>query len=86
MRLNAPTAPAIASGLVAVGSVVGGWATPDWWEAIPLVLLAIAAGVLAATAVYLWVKSLLAALPVGVLVSAVTVVATFAVSCSRWCR
>src|SRR4051812_49301249 len=58
MRPKATTL-AIASVLLAGGSVVGAWATPDWWEAIPLLLSTIGAGVLAATAVYLRANSLL---------------------------
>jgi hypothetical protein len=85
MRLKDPTALAIASLLVAIGNVVGGWATPDWWEGIPLVPFTLGAGALAAAAVHLRTKSLLAALPVGVAVSVVTLIATFGVSCSRWC-
>jgi MFS superfamily sulfate permease-like transporter len=81
----ASTTLAIASLLVAVGSLVGSWATPDWWETIPMVPFVIAAGVLAAGAVYLRVGRLITTLSVGLVVGVVTLVATGAVGCSRWC-
>jgi hypothetical protein len=85
MRFKASTL-AIASALVALTSIVGGHATPDWWETIPLIPFTVGAGVLAAAAVYVRAENLLVALPVGVALSAVTYFATFITSCSQWCR
>jgi hypothetical protein len=79
------TTLAIASFLVAIGSFVGSWATPDWWETIPMVPFTVAAGVLAAGAVYARIRRLAPALSVGLLVGLVTFIATGAVGCSRWC-
>jgi len=81
----ASTTLAIASLLVAVASLVGSWATPDWWETIPVVPFAVAAGVLAAGAVYMRVSRLVTTLSVGLLVGLVTFIATGLVGCSRWC-
>jgi hypothetical protein len=85
MRAKAARTLAVASLLVAVASFVGAWWTPDWWEFSPAVLVAVAAGVLAAAAAYLRLNRLIAALVIGVLFGFVTFVVTLSVGCSRWC-
>jgi hypothetical protein len=52
----------------------------------PAVPVTVAAGILAPAAVYHRGKSLLIALPVGLAITVFTAIATFAVSCSRWCK
>jgi hypothetical protein len=75
---------ALASVAVLVGSVIGAWATFDFWETIPLVPCVLGAGTLAALALYARRGGFLAPLALGVAVAAATFVATLFVTLARW--
>jgi hypothetical protein len=75
---------AAASVAVFVGSLIAAWATPDFWEGIPLVPCVLGTALLAAAAFYTHRRSLVGALATGVAVTIITFVATLGMSSSRW--
>lgn len=84
MRSAAPALLTVASVAVFIGSVVGAWATFDFWETIPLVPCVLGAGAFAALALYARRGRFLAPLVVGLAVTLVTFVATLLVTIARW--
>jgi hypothetical protein len=84
VRVNVSGALAAASVAVFVGSLIGAWATPDFWETIPALPCILGAAVLAALAFYAHHKSPVGALALGVAVAIITFVATLGVGSSRW--
>jgi hypothetical protein len=75
---------ALASAAVLVGSVIGAWATFDFWETIPLVPCVLGAGTFAVLALYARHGGFLAPVALGVAVAAATFVATLFVTLARW--
>ncbi len=75
---------AIASVAVFVGSLIGAWATFDFWETIPLVPCVLGAGILAALALYVTRRRLMGALIVGFAVTLMTFVGTYFITSARW--
>ena len=84
MRVTTSGALAAASIAVFVGSLIGAWATPDFWKTIPALPCILGAALLAAFAFYTRRKSLVGALALGVAVAIITFVATLGVRSSRW--
>jgi hypothetical protein len=74
----------IASVAVFVGSLIGAWATFDFWETIPLVPCVLGAGTLAALALYVSRRRLMGALILGVVVTLMTFTGTFFITLARW--
>jgi hypothetical protein len=66
------------------GSLIGAWATFDFWETIPLVPCILGTGFLAAAALYLRRRRLLGALILGLAVTSMTFVGTLFITLSRW--
>lgn len=67
-----------------VGSVIGAWATFDFWETIPLIPCVLGAGILAALALYARRGGWVGPLVLGLAVTFVTFVATAFVTLVRW--
>lgn len=84
MRVTAPGALAVASVASFIGSLIGAWATPDFWEGIPLVPCVLGTALLAAAAFYTHRKSLVGALAIGVAVTIITFMAALGMTSSRW--
>jgi uncharacterized protein YqgC (DUF456 family) len=84
VRVTASGLLALASVAVFVGSLIGAWATFDFWETIPLVPCVLGAGILAALALYVRRRRLLGALMLGLAAAFVTLVGTLFVTLSRW--
>jgi len=84
LRVTTSGALAVASVAAFVGSLIGAWATPDFWEGIPLVPCVFGTALLAAAAFYTHRKSLVGAVAIGVAVTIITFVATLGMTSSRW--
>jgi Na+-transporting NADH:ubiquinone oxidoreductase subunit NqrD len=74
----------MASVAVFFGSLIGAWATFDFWETIPLVPCVLGAGILAALALYVRRRRLLGALLLGLAVTLITFVGTLFITLARW--
>jgi hypothetical protein len=74
----------MASVAVFFGSLIGAWATFDFWETIPLVPCVLGAGILAALALYVPRRRLLGALLLGLAVTLITFVGTLFITLARW--
>jgi hypothetical protein len=74
----------MASVAVFFGSLIGAWATFDFWETIPLIPCVLGAGVLAALALYVRRRRVLGALMLGFAVTLMTFIGTFFITLSRW--
>lgn len=74
----------IAALTILVGSCVWAWTTDDFWRPIPLYPAVVAAGVLAALAIYAHSKRRLKAVALGAGVTIVTLVGTAVITLARW--
>jgi hypothetical protein len=84
VRITASALLAVASVAVFVGSLVGAWATFDFWETIPLVPCVLGAGILAALALYARRRRFLGPLVLGLAVAFVTFLSTLFITIARW--
>jgi len=75
---------AIASVAVFVGSLIGAWATFDFWETIPLLPCVFGAGILAALALYVSRRRLMGALILGFVMTLMTFIGTYFITGARW--
>jgi hypothetical protein len=75
---------AVASVAVFVGSVIGAWATFDFWETVPLVPCVLGAGVLAGLSLYARRRRFLGSVLLALAVAIATFVATLFVTLARW--
>jgi hypothetical protein len=74
----------MASVAVFFGSLIGAWATFDFWERIPLIPCVLGAGVLAGLALYVQRRRLLGALMLGFVVMFMTFIGTLFITLARW--
>ena len=89
-KLAASVILGLASVGVSFGAAVGAYAGPEFWGPWGAISCAVVAGTLAAAAGFVWTnvwtKWLAVPIFVGVAVGIATLLVTFGVSCSRWCR
>jgi hypothetical protein len=76
---------AIAATCAFILSLRGAWQSFDYWETFPIFAGLAGTGVPAGLAVYFRARSVLLAVLCAIGVAGVTLVATFLVTCSRWC-
>jgi hypothetical protein len=84
VRTTASALLAVASVAVVVGTLIGAWATFDFWAPIPVFPCVFGAGILAALALYARRGGFLGPLVLGLAVVFATFVATAFVTLARW--
>ena len=75
---------ALAALIVFGGSLIGAWATFDFWETVPLVPCVLGTGLLAGLSVYAERRGFLGPVVLGLAVPAATFLATFVITLARW--
>ena len=84
MRVAASALLALASVAVFVGSLIGAWATFDFWEPVPLFPCVLGAGILAALALYVRRRRFWGPLVLGLAVASTTFAGTLLITVTRW--
>ena len=69
---------------VFVGSLIGAWATFDFWDTVPLIPCVLGAGILAGLSLYARRRRFLGSVALGLAVAVATFVATAFITLARW--